>query len=106
MRMVLRNGFVHPSEPFLDNDDLDAMVEDAARRSVVVQGVSCVRFVSGMLHVEFHDGRATLEAQMKTGWMNTNENTLQPVLKPRDGAHPSIVVDGYAYGDFEVDKAA
>lgn len=108
MRMVLRNGFVHPSQPFKDADDLDAMVDDAARRSVVVQGVRCVRFVAGALHVEFHDGRATLAAQMVTGWPNRSEQALEAALKPRDGAHPSIVVDGYAYGDLEVeqDKAA
>lgn len=104
MRMVLRNGFVHPSQTFSDNDDLDALVEDAARRSVVVQGVRCIRFVAGALQVEFHDGRATLEAQMKTGWPNRSETALCPALKPRDGAHPSIVVDGYAYGDLEVDQ--
>jgi hypothetical protein len=105
MRMVLRNGFAHPSQAFTSDDDLDAMVDAAAERSVVVQGVRCVRMVAGRLLIEFHDGSAAHEAQLKTHWPNADVHTLQPTLKPRDGG-VSVVADGFAYSDYEIDKAA
>jgi hypothetical protein len=106
MRLVLRNGFVHPTETFVDADHLDAMVEEAEQRSVVVQGVRCVSMVAGRLLIHFHDGCATLEAQMKTGWLNAGDAMLQPTLKPRDGVHASIVAQGHAYGDYVVEEEA
>jgi hypothetical protein len=105
MRMVLRNGFAHPDQRFVSDDELDAMVMEAEKRSVVVQGVRCVTFAAGMLQVQFHDGRAAREAQFKTGWVNASEDTLHPTMKQLEGVHASVVAQGFAYSDYAVEDA-
>lgn len=105
MRLTLRNGFAHPSNPFITDDEVDAQVEAAAQRSVVVQGVRCVRMVAGQLVIEFHDGKAMLTAQADTRWPATDGKALAPVMKQREGG-VSVVTNGFAYHDMIVEKAA
>lgn len=106
MRLVLRNGFAHPNETFTTDDELDALVYEAEKRSVMVMGVRCVRMVAGALTVEFHDPYNAAAAHDLTGWPIDSRNTLQPVLKPRDGVHPAVVASGYAYGDLVLEEEA
>lgn len=106
MRLVLRNGFAHPAETFKSDDDLDALIDAAEQRSVIVQGVRCVRMAAGRLLIEFHGARPTLEAMMDTGWLLSGENMLLPTVKPRDGANGAVVVKGFAYGDYEIEEDA
>jgi hypothetical protein len=106
MRLVLRNGFAHPNETFASDDDLDALVDAAEKRSVLVMGVRCVCMVAGVLTVEFHDAHNASAAAELTGWPQCDDRVLQPKLKPRDGVHPAVVSKGYAYGDMELGEEA
>jgi hypothetical protein len=103
MHVRLHNGFRHPPQPFITDDEVDVMVAEAAGRSAVVQGVRTVRFASGVLEVEFEDSRWTRWAQGYTGWPKCGVHTLCPFLKLRDGIPPAVIIDGVAYGDYTVE---
>ncbi len=73
---------------------------------MLVMGVRCVRMVAGVLTVEFYDAFNAAAAHELTGWAITEGNVLKPKLKPRDGVHPAVVSQGYAYGDLELEEEA
>jgi hypothetical protein len=103
MRMILRDGFMYPSQPYRSDDQFDQEVTKAAARRVVVQDVQSIRMGAGGLRIRLADGPAACAAQHQTGWCVAAERTLTSALKPMDG-HAAIVADGVAYNSLDVEE--
>lgn len=103
MRMTLRDGFVHPSQPYRTNEQFDEEINRAARMRVVVQGVQSIRMGAGALRVRLCDSEAAQAAHAKTGWPVAAERTLTSSLKPMEG-HAAIVAGGMAFNALDVEE--
>jgi hypothetical protein len=107
MRVVLRNGFAHPSKAVI-TEDIDTVIERAEKRQLQLEHVSNIHYTRGQLCMQFDSAADKQLAARVTRWASLGERVLAVQMLPGDG-RAWLKANGYIYSDYHIseeDRAA